>query len=280
MTTSSLVLMAAGLGSRFGGVKQLARIGVNGESILDFTIQDALSEGISHVIVIVRSDIADDMRLHLETIHGDKLNVDVVLQDLSGPPREKPWGTAHAVVSAADCISKPFILANADDYYGKTSISLAANQLALTNEAKGGLVSFELANTLSESGSVTRGICSVEDSQLQHIEETEGLSFSEENDKILDKDGNTFDARTPVSMNLWCFDSSMIDLLKLQWEKFLESNSQSSTAECLLPSCVAQIMESDDYKVEVVASSSTWTGITNPEDLAKVRRNIIELRGK
>ena len=179
MTTSSLVLMAAGLGSRFGGVKQLARIGVNGESILDFTIQDALSEGISHVIVIVRSDIADDMRLHLETIHGDKLNVDVVLQDLSGPPREKPWGTAHAVVSAAEYISKPFILANADDYYGKTSISLAANQLALTNEAKGGLVSFELANTLSETGSVTRGICSVEDSQLQHIKETEGLSFSE-----------------------------------------------------------------------------------------------------
>ena len=123
-------------------------------------------------------------------------------------------------------------------------------------------------------------ICSVEDSQLQHIQETEGLSFSEENDKILDKDGNTFDARTPVSMNLWCFDSSMIDLLKLQWEKFLESYSQSISAECLLPSCVAQIMESDDYEVEVVASSSTWTGITNPEDLAKVKRNIIGLRGK
>ncbi|HJM98490.1 MAG TPA: NTP transferase domain-containing protein [Acidimicrobiales bacterium] len=279
MTTSSLVLMAAGLGSRFGGVKQLAEIGPNGESLLDFTIKDAQSVGIDHVVIIVRSEIADDMESHLKQIHGANINVDFALQDLSAPQRRKPWGTAHAVLSASKHISNPFILANADDYYGVSSIVHAANHLPLLDESSGALISFELSKTLSETGSVTRGICTTENNQLQHVIETEGLIFDNLSNEILDGEGNVFAPATPVSMNLWAFHSSIIDLLESQWEEFIAENSGSETAECLLPSCIAEIMKEEGYQVHVTPSSETWTGITNPEDLESVRENIKAFRG-
>ncbi|MBB32781.1 MAG: nucleotidyltransferase [Acidimicrobiaceae bacterium] len=274
MHTSSLVLMAAGLGSRFGGVKQLAEIGPNGESLLDYIIQDAHSVGIEHVVVIIRSEIADVMKSHLSRIHGNEVKIDFAFQDLSGPQRKKPWGTAHAVLSAAEYISNPFILANADDYYGVSSIANAAKQLSKTGPLSGALISFELANTLSETGSVTRGICTTDSGRLLHIEETEGLVLIDEIGEIRDQNGRVFKPTTPVSMNLWCFHSSIIDLLKSQWKDFITEHIESETVECLLPSCIAEIMRVEGYQVHVAPSSETWTGITNPEDLGKVRENI------
>ncbi len=274
MHTSSLVLMAAGLGSRFGGVKQLAEIGPNGESLLDYIIQDAHSAGIDHVVVIIRSEIAEEMKAHLSQIHDNKIKIDFAFQDLSGPQRTKPWGTAHAVLSAAEHLSNPFILANADDYYGVSSIANAAKQLTKTGPLSGALISFELANTLSKTGSVTRGVCTTESGQLIHIEETEGLILIDEIGEIRDKDGRVFKPTTPVSMNLWCFHSSIMDLLESQWKDFITEHIESETAECLLPSCIAEIMRAEGYQVHVAPSSEAWTGITNPEDLEKVRENI------
>jgi len=270
--------MAAGLGSRFGGVKQLAKIGPNGESLLDYTIQDAHSVGIEHVVVIIRSEIADEMKSHLTQIHDNKIKIDFAFQDLSGPQRKKPWGTAHAVLSAAEYISSPFILANADDYYGVSSIANATKQLSETGPLSGSLISFELANTLSETGSVTRGICTIDNGQLLHIEETEGLAHVDEVGEIRDKDGRVFKAETPVSMNLWCFHSSIMDLLESQWNNFLTTHGESEREECLLPSCIAEIMNAKNYQVRVAPSSETWTGITNPEDLENVRESIKILR--
>ena len=270
--------MAAGLGSRFGGVKQLAEIGPNGESLLDYTIQDAHSAGIEHVVVIIRSEIAEEMKAHLSQIHDNKVKIDFAFQDLSGPQRAKPWGTAHAVLSAAEYISSPFILANADDYYGISSIANAAKQLSETGPLSGALISFELANTLSETGSVTRGVCTTDNDQLIHIEETEGLILVDEVGEIRDKDGRIFKAGTPVSMNLWCFHSSIMDLLESQWNNFLTTHGGSENAECLLPSCIAEIMNIENYQVRVAPSSETWTGITNPEDLENVRESIKILR--
>ena len=275
---SHLVLMAAGLGSRFGGTKQLAEVGQNGESLLDFTIQDAASAGIDTVVVIVRSEIADDMRAHLEGFHKSNINFRFVLQDRYGPPRQKPWGTTHAVVSAAEAISGPFVLANADDYYGFSSIQTATEQLRNLEENTGSLITFELSKTLSSSGSVTRGICSVKNGSLSHIVETEGLLLDNSTGMVAAEKGRTFNPDDPVSMNLWCFHPSILSSLQIQWEKFYANNKYSETAECLLPVSVANLMEESQYHVSTVPSKDEWTGLTNPDDLKLVREKFSRAR--
>lgn len=275
---SHLVLMAAGLGSRFGGTKQLAEVGQNGESLLDFTIQDAASAGIDTVVVIVRSEIADDMRAHLEGFHKSNINFRFVLQDRYGPPRQKPWGTTHAVVSAAEAISGPFVLANADDYYGFSSIQTATEQLRNLEENTGSLITFELSKTLSSSGSVTRGICSVKNGSLSHIVETEGLLLDNSTGMVAAEKGRTFNPDDPVSMNLWCFHPSILSSLQIQWEKFYANNKHSETAECLLPMSIANLMEESQYHVSTVPSKDEWTGLTNPDDLKLVRERFSRAR--
>ena len=275
---SHLVLMAAGLGSRFGGTKQLAEVGQNGESLLDFTIQDAASAGIDTVVVIVRSEIADDMRAHLEGFHKSNINFRFVLQDRYGPPRQKPWGTTHAVVSAAEAISGPFVLANADDYYGFSSLQTATAQLRHLEENTGSLITFELSKTLSSSGSVTRGICSVKNGSLSHIVETEGLLLDNSTGMVAAEKGRTFNPDDPVSMNLWCFHPSILSSLQIQWEKFYANNKHSETAECLLPVSVANLMEESQYHVSTVPSKDEWTGLTNPDDLKLVREKFSRAR--
>ncbi len=278
MSTSSLVLMAAGLGSRFGGVKQLAEIGPNGESLMDYTIKDALLAGIENVIIIVRSEIAKDTESHLHKIHGDDLDFTFVFQDLLGPQREKPWGTAHAVLAAGDFVANPFVLANADDYYGTSSLSLAVTQLTELTEQSGALISFDLSNTLPASGSVTRGLCTEHNGELIHIKETEGLHFLETGVEIRDHTGASFEPATPVSMNLWCFHPSIMRMLEPLWDEFLKDNVNSLSAECLLPTCIASLMDNRDYRVTTIPSSDKWTGITNPEDTKSVKERIQILR--
>ena len=275
---SHLVLMAAGLGSRFGGTKQLAEVEQNGESLLDFTIQDAARAGIDTVVVIVRSEIADDMRAHLEGFHKSSINFKFVLQDRYGPSRQKPWGTTHAVVSAAEAITGPFVLANADDYYGFSSIQAATEQLRNLEENTGSLITFELSKTLSSSGSVTRGICSVENGLLSHIVETEGLLLDDSTGMVSADKGRIFNPGDPVSMNLWCFHPSILSSLQIQWESFYANNKYSDTAECLLPVSIANLMEESEYQVTTIPSKDEWTGLTNPDDLKLVREKFSRVR--
>ena len=179
MKKTSLVIMAAGLGSRFGGTKQLANIGPNEEAILDYTIRDAQAAGIEDIVLIVRTEIATDIEAHIENIHGSDHNCTFVCQDDFGPHREKPWGTTHAVLSAEHSITEgsSFLLANADDYYGPASFELASNQLPLLNPGVGMLITFELAKTLPQSGEVTRGICNVKNGHLTEILETTSIGL-------------------------------------------------------------------------------------------------------
>ncbi len=277
MTNASLVVMAAGLGSRFGGVKQLAAVGPKGEVILDYTIRDAVAAGVDEVILIVRHDILADTEAHVRAIHGDALPLTLVCQDDLGPPRDKPWGTVHAVLSAAEAVTSPFILANADDYYGTSSFQLAFDRLGHLNADRGLLVAFEVGNTLPASGSVTRGVCSVSEDLLVGIDETSGLHRRTDGSIAADPDGPSIEAHTPVSMNLWAFDPAIMEALNGRWQQFYAAHAHEPKSECLLPTEISALMQ-DGYEVQLISSPETWTGLTNPDDLETVRTQISQLR--
>jgi hypothetical protein len=259
----ALVIMAAGLGSRFGGVKQLARVGPNGESILDFSIKDGLAAGFGQVVLIIRSDIEDDVRAHIAGQHGD-LDVRYVRQDDLGPPRDKPWGTLHAMLSAVDAIDGPFATINADDYYGPSSFTLAAECLAAIEPGLAGNVAFELGHTVPPAGSVTRAVTEVADGYLTAIVETDGCERLD--DGRFSAGGEIVPPTTPVSMNFWCFDGSVYGDFQERWDAFIAVSADDPKAECQLPTIVGELMADRRMRVKVVESGEQWIGITNPDD--------------
>lgn len=259
----SLVIMAAGLGSRFGGVKQLAKVGKGGEAFLDFSIKDALAAGFSDVVMIVRSEIEADVKEHVSSMHPE-LDVAYVRQDDLGPEREKPWGTLHAVLSAEQAISKPFAVINADDYYGATSFKMAAEALSEIEPNLCYNIAFELGNTCPDHGSVTRGVCEVVDGKLTRIVETEDVHRGDNGELIAGEE--QIPNETPASMNMWCFDPSIFEGFNARWEAFIAENADKPKAEALLPSAVDELMGTDGLVCKVSASPEQWIGITNPED--------------
>lgn len=259
----TLVVMAAGLGSRFGGTKQLARVGPNGEAFLDFAIADAVAAGASRVVLIVRSDIEADVRQHFAArggLPGD-LDVAYVRQDEHGPARPKPWGTAHAVLSAAEAVSGPFMVCNADDYYGPTAFAALARAIDGMADNEAWLCGYRLDHTLPAEGAVTRGVCQVDGDRLTGIVEREGISRAD----------HTFPKDTLVSMNLWAFPPAFLDALQDGFARFLKQNQDSPSAEYLLPTAVATEMEGGRLTVRVVTTEETWIGVTNPDDLEVAR---------
>lgn len=256
--------MAAGLGSRFGGVKQLARVGADGEAILDFSISDAEEAGFGSVVMIIRSEIEADVRAHIDAQHPG-LDVTYVRQDDFGIARAKPWGTLHAVLSAAPVLDKPFAVINADDYYGPKSFVIAAEQLASIEPGHADLIAFELANTVPPSGSVSRGVCNIEAGQLVGIVETDGC------EKLpggtLMAGGVEVEYDTPVSMNLWCFHHSALADFDARWKAFFAESSDDPKRECQLPTVVGELMATGRMSVSAVHSPEQWIGITNPDDL-------------
>ena len=259
----TLVVMAAGLGSRFGGTKQLAQVGPNGEAFLDFAIADARAAGANRVVLIVRSDIEADVKGHFESRGGppDELDVAYVRQDEHGPSRPKPWGTAHAVLSAAEAVSGGFMVCNADDYYGPTAYDALAQAMEGMADQEAWLCGYRLDRTLLAEGTVTRGICQVDGDRLVGIVEQEGISRAD----------NAFPKDTLVSMNLWAFSPAFLDALQEGFERFLAANRDSATAEYLLPTAVASEMDKGALTVRVVTTDETWIGVTNPDDLQIAR---------
>jgi hypothetical protein len=264
--------MAAGLGSRFGGVKQLARVGPGGEAILDFSILDAGAAGFDRIVVIVRSDIEADVRHHLDQQHGEGATgaIAYVRQDDLGPPRVKPWGTLHAILSAAGAIDGPFAVINADDYYGPGSYRVAAGCLAAVAPGEAANVVFPLGQTLPPTGTVTRGVAQVDDGYLVAIVETDGCQRLD--DGRISAGGTIVAADTPVSMNLWCFHHSVLDDFQERWHAFGARVADDPKAECQLPTVVGELMASGRLRVRVVSSAERWIGITNPEDLELTRQ--------
>ena len=261
--------MAAGLGSRFGGVKQIVRVGSGGEAILDFSIKDGKAAGFGDVVVIVRTDIEQDVRRHVAELHGD-MPVTYVRQDDLGPPRKKPWGTMHAVISAAEAVSGSFAVINADDYYGPSSFQLAAECVTAIEAGQAANIAFELGRTVPPTGTVTRGVVAVADGFLTAIVETDGCEWF--SDGTLSAGGAIVPPSTPVSMSLWCFHHSVLDDFGERWEAFYGANSEDPKAECQLPTVVGELMAAGRIQVKVVSSTEQWIGITNPDDFELAKK--------
>lgn len=270
----SLVIMAAGLGSRFGGTKQLVEVGPNGEAFLDFAIKDGRAAGCQQVVLIIRTDIEDDVKAHLERQYGSLDGFVFVRQDEFGPQRDKPWGTAHAVLSTADAVSGSFIVVNADDYYGQSSFQLAADALAGADDKTAALVAFQLAKTLPTEGSVSRGVTSVEGGELVTITETHGIARGDDGTiRSEDPVGELADD-TMVSMNMFAFSQSLFGHLASQWEEFYGLYSEEPKTEYLLPDVVDRLRQEGELSVKVPVSTEEWIGVTNPNDLDPARAKL------
>ncbi len=265
----SLVVMAGGLGSRFGGNKQLVSVGPNGEAFLDYAIRDARELGLSQVVIVARTDLDEELRQHLTTQHADDLSIVIVHQDTFGPARAKPWGTGHAVLSASSELEGPIIIVNADDHYGSSGIRLALETLEETDGNSGVLVAFELKQTLSATGSVARGVCRVSETDQSLVELVETHGIRREGGVILADDPlGRLEENVPVSMNLWALPLEAVNRLAGQWALFHSQNSDDPSSEFLLPEALDLQRSEGLLSIRVIKSTEKWIGITNRDDLA------------
>ncbi len=267
----TLVIMAGGLGTRFGGDKQLVPVGPGGETFLDLAITDAAESGIHEVLIVARTNLDALLRQHLETQDHSASSIRIAHQDSFGPARSKPWGTGHAVLCAAAESSGSLVVLNADDYYGTGGSALAAEGLSGDDEERAVLVAYELEGTLSPDGLVSRGVCELEGGHLVGLVETHGIRKVGGQIHAEDPPGR-LDPVTPVSMNLWGLPRRVLDQLDRQWSDFHSANSDDKDIEFLLPEAIEQQRARGLVIVDVVRSGESWMGITNPEDLAVARR--------
>ena len=266
MNKVSLVIMAAGLGSRVGAPKQLVSVGPENEIFLDYAIRAAIEEEIKKVVIVTRSTLNEQLEKHLTQYQRSNLLIEIVNQDAFEPKRDKPWGTGHAVVTALDKTDGPIIVMNADDYYGPTALRQILYGFNAENPA---ILAFKLKNTLPETGSVSRGILSIENGKLLSIRETHEIR-NEEN-LIRSRDQASIPGDTDVSMNLWALPSKSLKILKEQWSVFIASNSSDEEAEFLLPLAIEEQRLNNQVEIDVIRSNESWIGVTNPEDLDAAR---------
>jgi CTP:molybdopterin cytidylyltransferase MocA len=280
MSNLAIVIMAAGLGSRFGGNKQLVDVGPNGEVFFDFAIADAVAAGADRVVLIVRREFADTVEQHVRTMHGD-IDLHLVCQDeADAPPRTKPWGTAHAILTAKDAVDRPFIVVNADDYYGVESYRLVADALRGADDGTVVLAGFELGRTMPVKGAVSRGVCSVDGGRLAGLVETHGIERLDDGTIVSADPPGTLTDRTIVSMNMWGFPVSLFGHLERMWTEFLAAHGTEEKTEFLLPSTVAELRDAGLVDVKVVTTESDWIGVTNPDDLEPARATLAALRAR
>lgn len=275
----ALVIMAAGIGSRFGGNKQLVEVGPNGEVFFDFAIADAREAGADRVVLIVRREFADSVEQHVRKVHGSDLDLHLVCQDEADAPlRAKPWGTAHAILTARGAIDRPFMVVNADDYYGTESYMRTAEACRGAGDGTAVVAAFELGRTLPEHGAVSRGVCSIVGDRLSHIVETHGIERRDDGVIVSADPPGTLDERTPVSMNMWAFAPSFVDDLARLWPGFLAAHGHEEKSEFLLPQVVDQLMSEGRLDVSAIITASDWIGVTNPADLEPARATLAALR--
>jgi len=269
-----LLIMAAGSGSRYGKLKQFDELGPSGEFLMEFSIYDALKNGFNHIVLITRKENKDFLFNYLRQRIDSSIKIDVVVQETTNlpigmtahPKREKPWGTAHAVWCAKDFISDDFAIINADDYYGSNAFKNAANFFNSSNDQNNyGLVSYKLKDTLSDFGSVSRGVCKVSNGKLISI--NEHLKIERTGKIIKDFDsGNTLDKDDFVSMNFWLCRSNFFNYLDSYIEKTMNELENIEKDEIYLPFAAQQLLEDKIISIEVVDSNSGWFGVTYAED--------------
>ncbi|WP_346864213.1 sugar phosphate nucleotidyltransferase [uncultured Draconibacterium sp.] len=285
----TLLILAAGMGSRFGGLKQVEPVGPNGEAIIDYTIYDAIRAGFGKVVFIIRESFADAFKEKFETKLAGKIDVEYVFQELDKLPegftlpegREKPWGTAHAILVAKDAIKEPFCALNADDFYGQNAYQVLAQFLTTSkNDSEFSMVGYQLKNTLSDFGSVSRGICDVDTKQnLVKIVETTKIFKDGDAAISVEDDGS----KTPMtgnesaSMNMWGFKPSIFTTLENKFIDFLKTEINKPKSEMYIPSVVFEMIEEQKATVKVLEANSPWFGVTYKEDKPIVVAKIKEL---
>ena len=283
MKDITLLVMAAGMGSRYGGLKQLDAVGPSDETIIDFSVYDAIRAGYNKVVFIIREDFEKQFKEKISNKYEDKIKVEIIYQDLHDLPnsfscpkdRSKPWGTGHAILAARNVISEPFAAINGDDFYGRESFKIISDYYSSVNSGFA-MAAFQLDKTLSDYGSVSRGICEQNLNQLVTVVETHGIKKSSAGNIECDRDisllGNEL-----VSMNMWGFMPSIFDHLEKMFNEFLDENISDLKSEFLIPSVVNNLIEKNIEKVQVLKTKSTWFGVTYIEDKPFVKNQIKEL---
>jgi len=284
----TLLLMAAGSGSRYGKLKQFDDLGPADEFLMEFSIFDALKNNFNHIVVITKAANQSFLESHLSKFLPEDVKLDVLIQDINDIPegvqletkREKPWGTAHAVWTARNVIKGSFVIINADDYYGQNAFEGAANFIKNnTSDNTFALVAYNLKNTLSKFGSVSRGVCEVENNHLKSI--IERTQISEKESQIIDKDsGVTLDPNAAVSMNFWICNPSIFTYIETYFSTFLENSDNLEKSEIYLPFVTQEMMKNGHITVKVIEAQSDWFGVTYYDDKDIAVQTLSELTQK
>lgn len=287
----TLLVLAAGIGSRYGSLKQIDPIGPGGETIIDYSIYDALKAGFGKVVFIIRREIEEDFKEVFVKKFQNVIPVEYVFQEISKVPegiaipegRIKPWGTGHAVMMAADVIHEPFAVINADDYYGADAyVKMVAylTSLDVSQQNDYSMVGYLLKNTMSEHGAVSRGVCQLsKDSFLQGVTERINIQYTHGNIAFRDKEDSWIflPGETIVSMNFWGFTPSFFERLSIQFTEFIQLNYDQPKAEFYIPTVVDNLIKSGEAQVKVLKSTDQWFGVTYKEDKPIVIQKINQL---
>ena len=284
----TLVVLAAGMGSRYGGLKQMDGMGPSGETVIDYSVFDAIRAGFGKVIFIIREDFAEAFKSSICSKFEDQIEVEYAYQKLDDLPtgfsvpegRKKPWGTTHAILAARELIDGPFALVNADDFYGRDGYVKVAEAL---QGLKSGMqkeqyviVAYKLGNTLSAHGSVNRGVCTEEGGLLKKVEEHLEILVEQGCCKGENLSGERVELQleTPVSMNLWGFPPSVLTHLEAHFVDFLKSQGSELKSECYIPTVIDELIQSGSAECHLVSSESQWFGVTYPDDKQSVVESI------
>lgn len=289
---TTLLVLAAGMASRYGSLKQIDKFGPSGESIIDYSVYDAIEAGFTKVVFIIRKEFSQEFKEIFEPRFADKIKIEYAYQELESftegftipEERTKPWGTAHAILCAREVINEPFAVINADDFYGKSAFKKAWQ--FLTSQASPGLwanICYELGNTLSEFGSVSRGICAT-DNTNNIIAVVERVKVYKENGHIVFEENGqleVLDAKTNASMNFWCFTPEIFDFAKGLFHEFLHRHINEAKSEFFIPLVGDEFIQRGRGKIKAITTAAKWFGVTYKEDKPVVQRcinNLIEYK--
>lgn len=276
----TLFVLAAGMGSRYGGLKQLDGLGPHGETIMDYSIYDAIHAGFGKVVFVIRKDFEDDFRSKILSKYEGHIPVEVVFQSTQDLPegftcpagRTKPWGTNHALLMGRNVIKEPFAIINSDDYYGRNSFEVMAQELSNLPEGSKhnySMLGFKVGNTMSESGSVSRGVCETADGYLTGIVERTSIAYDENHNIFFDDEqGHSVQLApdTPVSMNFWGFTPDYFDYSEQAFVEFLKAHINEPKSEFFIPTVVNRLISEKKARVKVLKTDSKWFGVTYSAD--------------
>lgn len=285
----TLFVLAAGMGSRYGGLKQLDGVGPSGETIMDYSIYDAINAGFGKLVFVIRKEFEEDFRTKIINKYENHIPVELCFQGVEVPQgfvcpedRTKPWGTNHAVLMGKDLIKEPFSVINSDDFYGRESFQILADFLSSVadQENKYCMVGYRCGNTLSQSGSVNRGVCMTDaEGNLSGVVERTDIARKAGKISFEDEQGNiqTLQENTPVSMNMWGFTPDYFTYAEAGFTQFLKEKIQVPKSEYYIPQCVDELIKKNIAQVKVLDTPSQWFGVTYSKDRADVVANLQKL---